>query len=385
MTLSATLRRAGLGLPALERSVWVIAPGAAEVEAAYPALDAALERRPGYPLVLSAPAGGDLDRLTACFEREVVVPLPYSWALRQLVRMLSPRLVVVLGSDRLWRANWLRSLQVLRVTVIGFDAVIRPAAETLAASLPKLADSGKLRESWRKPRRLARFVRSSPGCRAVDLFGRRRIESWDELRRALGQPRTILCLGNGPSSEHPALAGTVPDALFRVNWRWRARGFLTSPQLVFVGDPRTPNHLSATIFGFRSAEDANYVLWRQCFGLRLPRFRFFVFDDLPSPAGERSWAARLTNGAIMVATAVALRPQRLMVAGIDLYRHPLGRYPGETEALDGYNRVHHRDVEIDFMRRALQGFPGELEILSPILSAALARDTSVSGGRRSGP
>ena len=33
-----------------------------------------------------------------------------------------------------------------------------------------------------------------------------RLESLEDLRRELGQPRTLLCLGNGPSSEDPRLA-----------------------------------------------------------------------------------------------------------------------------------------------------------------------------------
>ena len=222
-------------------------------------------------------------------------------------------------------------------------------------------------------------MRGPIGRRAIDLFAQRRIGSWSELRQLLGLPRTIICLGHGPSSEVPGLAAISSDALFRVNWRWRERGFLTSPQLVFVGDPRTPNRLPTPIFGFRSPEDANYVLWRQCLSSRLPRFRFFIFDLLPSPVSEQSWAARPTNGAIMIATAVALRPQRLVIAGIDLYCHPLGRHPGTTDAVDGYNRVHDRAVEIDIIRAALAGFSGELEILSPVLSAALAEGTRGAG------
>ena len=372
MVLGTASRRIGLALPALERAVWVIAPGAREIEAAYPTLDAALEQRPAYPLVLSTAAGNDLDRLAVRYERELVMPLPYRWALKRFARIMNPKLVVLLGPDGPWRAAWRRNLEALGLLVAIFDSAVPPTADAIAARLPKLADNRNLRETTRKPRRLARFVRSSMGRRAVDFFRHRRIDSWDELRQLLGQPRTILCLGNGPSSEAPGLAGIAPDALFRVNWRWCARGFLASPQLVFVGDPRTPNKLQTPIFGFRSTEEANYVLWRQCLSLRLPRFRFFVFDHLPSSVSERVWAARPTNGAIMIATAVALRPQRLVIAGVDLYRHPLGRHPGPMDSVDGYNRVHDRVVEVDVIRTTLEGFPGELDILGPVLGSALA-------------
>jgi len=63
MTPWVTLRRAGLALPTLGRSVWVVARDAGEIQAAYPALDAALERRPGHLMVLSTQAHDDLDGL----------------------------------------------------------------------------------------------------------------------------------------------------------------------------------------------------------------------------------------------------------------------------------------------------------------------------------
>jgi hypothetical protein len=385
MTANTISRRAGMMLPALERCLWVVAPRAAEIEGAYPALDEALARRPGYLLVLSAPAGSGLDSLVERYEREIVLPLPYRWALKRFVLALGPKLVILLGSHGSWRENMLQMLRARGLAVATFDDPERPTAEALAACLPPIADNRSLRESLRRPRRLARFVRGPIGRRAVEAFTARRIESWDELGHLLGRPRTILCLGNGPSSEDPALLGIASDALFRVNWRWHERGFLSSPQLVFVGDPRTPNRLSTGIFAFRSREDANYVLLRQCLSLRLPRFRFFVFDDLPSPVAEPPLAARPTNGAIMIATAVALLPERLVIAGVDLYQHPLGRHPGRTDVVDGYNRVHDRNVEIRYIGQALQRHSGHLCILSPTLNAALSERRHASDVRLPGP
>src|SRR5437764_13710186 len=111
MTLGLASRRAGLALPALERAVWVVAPHAEAIEAAYPTLDAALEQRPGYPMVLSVPADQDIDRLAKRYEREVVMPLPYGWALRRFARILNPTLIILLGPEGRWRAGWWRSLQ----------------------------------------------------------------------------------------------------------------------------------------------------------------------------------------------------------------------------------------------------------------------------------
>jgi len=44
--------------------------------------------------------------------------------------------------------------------------------------------------------------------------------------------------------------------------------------------------------------------------------------------------------------------------------------------------VHDRDVEIDLVRQTLSAFAGEVDILSPILSAALSSSTGAAGNRR---
>src|SRR3546814_318572 len=69
-----------------------------------------------------------------------------------------------------------------------------------------------------------------------------KVERYDDvpaLREALGHPDTILCLGNGPSSEDPDVAKVRYDALFRVNSLWLKRGFLTTPDMVFTGSSST--------------------------------------------------------------------------------------------------------------------------------------------------
>ena len=82
------------------------------------------------------------------------------------------------------------------------------------------------------------------------------------LSERLGRPATILCLGNGPSSEDPRLAGIAHDALFRVNWRWLERGLLTQPDMVFVGDLRTTSKVRDCVFGFRTVAWESEVLLR---------------------------------------------------------------------------------------------------------------------------
>jgi hypothetical protein len=376
MGLGSRLRRSGLLLPAFARSVWVIAPDAGRIAAAYPLIDAALGRRLGYPLVLSTAADVDLKLLLRRYDRDVILPLPHAWATRRYVSELRPALVFLLADPGDWREGWLHALASRGIAVeclAAGDGAVEPAmVDRLAARLPELGQGRDVRESFRRPRRLARFVGTPLGRRAIDLFGRRRIDSWEDLKRLLGAPRTILCLGNGPSSESPDIASIEHDCLFRVNWRWQARGLLTSPDLVLVGDPQTPWRIQAPVFGFLNRDLANHVLWRQCLALRPPRYRFFVFDSLPSAAAARNWPARPTNGAVMIAAAAALAPERLVIAGIDLYQHPAGRYPGVADAPDGYARVHDREVEIEIVRQALCGFRGRVEILSPALRQALA-------------
>jgi hypothetical protein len=74
----------------------------------------------------------------------------------------------------------------------------------------------------------------------------------------------------------------------------------------------------------------------------------------------------------MVAAAAALRPKRLTIAGIDLFRHPEGRYPGDARSLNEYSRVHTRDVDVAIIDLALRDYPGELVIFGDTLRQALA-------------
>ena len=78
-----------------------------------------------------------------------------------------------------------------------------------------------------------------------------------------------------------------------------------------------------------------------------------------------------SNGAIMIAVAAALKPRRIIIAGIDLYEHEAGRYPGDALAVDGYSRDHSRSCDMDFIRTALGQHHGDLVILSDHLRNAL--------------
>ena len=74
-----------------------------------------------------------------------------------------------------------------------------------------------------------------------------------------------------------------------------------------------------------------------------------------------------TNGAVALATAVALGPQRLIIAGMDLFSDPRGSYPGDTTTPNAYTVAHDRDAEADFILRTLAACPGEVVVVGEVL------------------
>lgn len=181
----------------------------------------------------------------------------------------------------------------------------------------------------------------------------------------------ICCLGNGPSSEAPAVRDEGFDALFRVNYQWRAREFLTNPKVIFTADPDLPLTDARPILAFPTRADANRILLKHCRYARAPRTGYLVFTEIASALTAGAWPARPTNGALMIATAAALAPDRIIIAGVDLYNHPAGRYPGTTEEANAYDGAHSRGVDIEVIRLSLSGFRGEVVVLGDELRRAL--------------
>lgn len=237
--------------------------------------------------------------------------------------------------------------------------------------IPRTPDDRPVKQGWRVKARIDRFGQSAAGRRLMCIWVKRRIESLEALRTRLGNPRTILCLGNGPSSEQPQLEHVEHDALFRVNWRWKRRGLLVHPDLVFVGDPRTFKELSSCIFAF-DREWESFMLLRRLIHFRLRPIDYFATEIAPSFIGQREWHARPTNGALMIVTAAALRPERLIVAGVDLFLHPDGRYPGDFRSCNQYSQVHDLHVELEVIRRALDAYAGDVVIVSDLLRESLS-------------
>ena len=198
------------------------------------------------------------------------------------------------------------------------------------------------------------------------------LEDWDEIGSRLGRPQSILCLGNGPSSEDPALERQAYDCLFRANWIWHRRALLTRPQIVFTADDDLPPPQSEAILAFPTRDDAHRILRLYRRAGRVKRLSYVVVSELPSPLTARSWPLRPTNGALMIAAAALLQPRRLVIAGIDLYQHPAGKYPGEADEANDYDRIHSRDNDLDAIALALADFPGQIVVIGDQLRAALA-------------
>jgi len=268
-------------------------------------------------------------------------------------------------------------------TIARARAVMEPARGAARAALEAIAPllagdpaaSGE--KGWRvtnpkKPARVATPLDARP------------LADWAAFRTRLGPPRSLFCLGNGPTSESPEVATIEADTLFRANWRWQERGLLTRPDAVFVGDAHTLERIThPCVFVFLDAALHEQMLHdpkAQGRAAPLETFHLGATEGLLPPGN----GARPTNGVLMVAVAAALQPGRLTLAGYDLFSHPGGRYPGDLVTVNTYAQAHQGDYELDVIEHALRRYRGELLILSPILSRVLAaRGMRVTPGRYS--
>ena len=308
--------------------------GAAAIERAWPAADAALRLRSDYRLVLAVP-GEDLDRVRRRFSHERVVALP--------------------APSPLGRMRWQRRLGI----VLALDA-----------GLPDQTIAGAIRGLPERP--AAELGIGDAAARLLLSVTRsRRLNSIADLQSAFGLPKTILCLGNGPTSEDPALDTYAGATLFRVNWTWRGRGRWTGPDAVFTADPDLPPPELRPVLVFPDARTGRRILMQHLLAGRGPR-RGYAFADTLLPPVDPDARESPTNGALMVAVAAALAPETLVIAGMDLYRHPAGRYPG-SDAMEGYARGHSAACDLAVIAGALDGFEGRIVLLSPNLARALGR------------
>ena len=373
---SRVLRNLGFLLFPLLRSVWIAGSRPEHFEKVFPEVDRILQEHPGVPLVLTGPEPSVARWLKAHYPTDFHVPVPAPGGAGRFLRVLQPLVTIVLGAEENPRLGHLvRRLRRRGATVLASSADPATVAAAVREALSRVPP-GIGRDSYQKPNVLMRFT-SFPVVRALTwLLPYREFRTWDELAERLGRPRTIICLGNGPSSREATLALDASTCLLRVNWSWRRESHQPTPHVVFVADTRLPREDVPAVLGFRTRREVAYCLWRQLARRYFRRFEVFALDQLPSALHERPWPARPTSGIVMLAAAVALEPERLVIAGIDLYLHPDGRYPNDHVGLNAYSRVHDRAVEVAMIRHLLGSYRGDVQILGPILADALDRTVS---------
>lgn len=352
MQLQDHIQSSALFLPDNPETVWLFTD-TNEISTLYSIVDSALRQRPEFRLVIAVPRN-ELPELRRRFPHEQFVALP-SDSGRIRPSRYSQSTLQILGAKYHQLAGTLsHSLKVEG----DFDI------HTILRLLPDATFAGADPGS------------STPASCLIRLLAGSAIVQLNDLRLRLGTPRHILCLGNGPSSEDTRLQGCSFDCLFRVNWIWRDRGLYLNPNLVFTADIDRPFGSPRPIIAFPSRLQGLPIIRRHCLLLRPPRRGYLFADEILSTLKDRGDPVTPSNGAIMVAVAAALQPERIAIAGIDLYSHDQGRYPGDKDAIDGYSRNHSRTTDLEFIRSALSSYRGNLEILSEGLLRELKATTS---------
>ncbi|MFD2264616.1 hypothetical protein ACFSM5_17055 [Lacibacterium aquatile] len=220
-------------------------------------------------------------------------------------------------------------------------------------------------------------VRRLNRIRSLPIFGAlferkfRQYSGLAELQATLGNPQSILCLGNGPSSEAPELQGVAYDRLFRVNSSWLQRGSFLKPDFVFTSLSAVKDLSPPAGFMLKTPDDELAMLSALAFAPRVIRYGIAERLGLYDPADFGPYTP--TNGAVMLAAAVGLQPAHLIVAGIDLFAHPEGAYPQDGSTVNDYSVGHDRALETRFLLEILGRFKGKLTILSPMLAEAFQR------------
>lgn len=411
------LERSGAVMPRARTSLWVHGETPSQFDTALRLLREVMRPRPHVRLVLTSADPATVAYLHRSFpdDHGGAAPWNTAGAVRRFLAKVNPRMLVLLDGGRSLGTRAIDEIVARRLPLVALtpgpsadDELVPAVEEALRTSVVRgrrvaLADGSlaaalraaaalddllpaspalpRVRQAWRVPTLRDRAGQSRAWAAAASLLSRRRIDGWDALRARLGAPRSVLVLGNGPSSEDPRLAELAHDCLIRVNWRWQERGWLTAPQVVFAGDPATMTRVDDAIFGFWNVPLERAMLLRRLV-TRGPRPVEFVTMERVSPViADVAWPARPTNGALAVLTAAALAPERLIIAGIDLFRHPDGRYPGEVLTRNDYSHVHEMETDLGIMELALREYDGELIVLSDILrDELLARSVAAEVG-----
>ncbi|MDT8345029.1 MAG: hypothetical protein RQ752_11440 [Thermohalobaculum sp.] len=249
----------------------------------------------------------------------------------------------------------------------GFDAVARHLARSVGIERGEGALIDAL--AGRAQRALA-----TPMLRRLGSGRVERIDTASALADRLGRPQTILCLGNGPTSADLRLAALPRDALFRVNHQWMAQGFLTNADMVFAGVKRSMRAAGRRPVGVATRRKERALLAARLLEFWHGPLSYTVVEDIAADImPEVEGPLRPTTGAYMIAAAVALRPRRLIVAGMDLFSHPAGAYPNGMKAENAYTPSHDLETDAAFIRGCLAAYEGEIATLSPAFAELAGR------------
>jgi len=423
-------RRGGIYLNQARRSIWIHARDPEDFEAARPILRWFRETVEADRFVLTSSRQLTCAWLEGRFPSDHAMPLPWdtSPVVGRFFRQLHPLMIVCIGESHSLGRIALHHARSLGVPLVLIDLAARPPAsmipyvrlfcvrssamaeqiaamgvgadciqvtgalrsgsgrhhadasgqltiealEPVVAGLPPASDVWRM-TPVRRNARIHQLAHTPLGRLVAADRSKRRLNNLEALRKRLRCPNTILCLGNGPSSEDPRLFDINYDALFRVNHRWLDRGMLAEPDMVFVGNPLTSARIRSCVFGFRTiAWESEMMLRHLLMDRSVRRLEYFTYERVSPFLNDGAWPCAPTNGALMVATAVGLRPRRLILAGIDLFSDERGRYPGDTLGENDYPQMHSRNVDVEVLRHVLADYRGETVILNESLREALA-------------
>lgn len=355
-----------------ERVVWVHGDDPVLFEAAERELRHFVAAHPRNPLRFTSSRSATLAVLRQRHPAGSVTPLPLATSLvqRRFLRHLRPRAVVLLEPCAEIAPSLLALLEARHFELLRVRAADLAAEGELSKRLGEIFARPRppRKRSW--PRSLEAGFHTSPLGRAFRTLRTRRYDL-AALKRRLGDPATILCLGNGPSSEDPRLRDLPHDALLRVNNRWMERGLLTRPDMVFTGDWKSMQGLPPCLLGFRTLHNETALIQRSVLRLARQPIEYFCLERESDVLRDERWPARPTNGLSMLATACRLQPEHLIIAGIDLFAHPAGSYPGAPQTANEYLPVHDRNVELTILEHLLADFEGRITILGEPLQRAL--------------
>ncbi len=349
-----------------ERSIWFVAETDADVAAAHRLATDIGDKHGRLALYISGPEAPTPLTLQPR-------PIRLRLALKLALSQLRCRAVVLPArpsrfSIALAAAAAAKGLSVLFLPRINIDFII------FLSKLPHL-----LREN-------PRSKTVNPWSEAIAKRINPPIASLDALQTALNSPKTVLCLGSGPSSNDGAAvaAAETADVIFRVKHRWLKEGRIRRADVVFSGTVESTRQVPNAILLSPDTTTAYRVAWSAL--LRGRRIRYGIVEALaPGFHARDKSGARMTNGAAMLALAVAMKPERLIIAGIDLYSHPSGAYPGTPETANAYAPAHDRELERThtlamLQRQITQSGPQSLTVIGPLHDIAIQSGIALNAG-----